>query len=256
MTTTLFADYLVSARSRFFRWAPWVTGVALLVLFLFLGNWQLQRADEKRAVLAGFEAAASARHQRLDLSVEPLESLRFRPVMLSGHYLPEQQFLLDNQVRQGQVGYRVITPLLDRDSGRTVLIERGWIPRGPERETLPDVTAGLAGDVVTIRGHVYLPFGEGYRLGAMDEAPGVWPRVIQYLDFAAIGERLQQDVPPLTVRLDPEEPLGYEREWRPVLPMGPERHLAYAVQWFGLALALVVIAMVMAYRRRMHGNHS
>jgi surfeit locus 1 family protein len=256
MTAASFTDNLAAVRSGFFRYAPWVTGAALLVLFLFLGNWQLQRADQKRGVLAGFEAAAGAEHQPLDLSVEPLESLRFRPVVLSGHYLPERQFLLDNQVRQGQAGYRVITPLVLGDSGPTVLVERGWIPRNPERGTLPDVSEELPGDIVTVRGHVYLPFGDGYRLGAMDVASDPWPRVIQYLDFGAIGERLQRDLPPLTVRLDADEPFGFQREWAPVLPMGPERHLAYAVQWFGLALALVVIAAVMAYRRRFHGNDS
>jgi surfeit locus 1 family protein len=254
MTATPFADNLVSVRSGFFRWAPWIAGAALLVLFLFLGNWQLQRADEKRAVLAGYEVAGRSEHQPLDLSVEPLESLRFRPVVLSGHYLPERQFLLDNQIRQGQAGYRVITPLVVGASGQTVLIERGWIPRSPERGTLPDVSEGLPGDAVSVRGHVYLPFGDGYRLGTMDVASDPWPRVIQYLDFGAIGGRLQRDIPPLTVRLDPKEPHGYLREWAPVLPMGPEGHLAYAVQWFGLALALVIIAAVMAYRRRFHGN--
>jgi surfeit locus 1 family protein len=254
MTATPLVDNAFSVRSGFFRWAPWGVGAALLVLFLFLGSWQLQRADEKRAVLAGFEAAGRVGHQALDLSVEPLESLRFRRVVLSGHFLPERQFLLDNQVRQGQAGYRVITPLALGNSERTILIERGWVPRSPERGTLPDVSEGLSGDAVTVRGHVYLPFGDGYRLGAMDVASDPWPRVIQYLDFGAMGERLQRPLAPLTVRLDPDEPLGYLREWTPVLPMGPERHLAYAVQWFGLALALVIIAAVMAYRRRFHGN--
>lgn len=254
MTVTLRTQYPRPDRSRLLRWSPWVAGALLLALFLSLGNWQLQRADEKRAVLADFEAAAAARHQPLDLSVEPMTLLRFRPVVVSGHYLPERQFLLDNQVREGRVGYRVITPLVD-GSGRTLLIERGWTPRTQERGTLPEVSEGLSAEPVAIRGHVYVPFGEGYRLGGMDDNAS-WPRVIQYLDFEAIGERLQRDVVPLTVRLDPDQPQGYLRDWRPVLPMGPERHLAYAAQWFGLALALVVIAIVLTFRRRHHARGS
>jgi surfeit locus 1 family protein len=254
MTAILRTEHPGSARSRLFRWVPWVAGVLLLALFLSLGNWQLQRADEKSTVLAAFEAAASARHQPLDLSVEPLTLLRFRPVVVTGRYLPERQFLLDNQVREGRVGYRVISPLVD-GNGRTLLVERGWIPRSPDREMLPDVSQGLDADPVLILGHVYLPFGDGYRLGDMDDAT-IWPRVIQYLDFEAIGARLGREVVPLTVRLDPDQPQGYLREWQPVLPMGPERHLAYAVQWFGLAVALVIIAFVMAWQRRSHGRSS
>ncbi|AGA34658.1 Cytochrome oxidase biogenesis protein Surf1, facilitates heme A insertion [Thioalkalivibrio nitratireducens DSM 14787] len=251
MAPTVGVNQRGAARARFLRWVPWVAGVALLALFLALGHWQLQRADEKRALLAAFEAAAGERYQPLDLSADPLETLRFQAVVVSGHYLREQQFLLDNQVREGRIGYRVITPLVHSGSGRAVLIERGWIPRSPERGMLPDVSEGLSADPVSIRGHVYVPFGEGYRLGAMDDA-ATWPRVIQYLDFEAMGERLQRDVVPLTVRLDPDQPSGYLRDWRPVLPMGPERHLAYAVQWFGLALALVIIALVLTRRRRFH----
>jgi surfeit locus 1 family protein len=254
MTVTLRTEHPERARSRFFRWVPWVAGTLLLALFLSLGNWQLQRADEKRTVLTDFEAAAEARHQPLDLSVDPLALLRFQPVAVTGRYLPERQFLLDNQVREGRVGYRVITPLVDA-RGRTLLIERGWIPRSPERGMLPDVSEGMNADPVSIQGQVYVPFGEGFRLGDMDDAAS-WPRVIQYLDFEAMGARLERDVVPLTVRLDPDQPQGYLRDWRPVLPMGPERHLAYAVQWFGLALALVIIAIVMTYRRRSHGRSS
>ena len=254
MSLTLSTGGLNSLRSALFTWIPWLAGVLCLALFVSLGNWQLQRADDKRAVMADFERAADAPHGSLDLSVRPLEALRFMPVQFQGRHLVDRQFLLDNQVVNGQVGYRVLTPVEHQASGRTVLLERGWISRGETRAGLPDVETGLPAGQVTIRGHVYVPYGEGYRLGVIDEGRTEWPRVIQYLDFEAIGERLGRHVEPLTVRLDEDAPHGFARDWRPVLPMGPERHLAYAVQWFGLALALIVIALIVVYRRRTHGN--
>ena len=42
------------------------------------------------------------------------------------------------------------------------------------------------------------------------------------------------------VLLDAREPQGFLRQWQ-APGFGPERHIAYAVQWFGLALALTVI---------------
>jgi surfeit locus 1 family protein len=221
----------------------------LLALFISLGNWQWQRAGEKRAIMEAFETGAEAEHRPLDLSVRHWEDLRFQPVAFRGRYVADRQFLLDNQVRDGRVGYRVITPAVHEATGQWLLVERGWVPRAPEPGRLPDL-GELPDTAQVIRGQVYVPFGEGYRIGGMDDGQHGWPRVIQYLDFETVGQRLGRPVVPITVRLDPDEPHGFHRDWRPVLPMGPERHLAYAVQWYGLALALVVIAAVLLIRRR------
>ncbi len=50
------------------------------------------------------------------------------------------------------------------------------------------------------------------------------------------------------VLLDPKEPDGYERRWSPP-GFPPMRYLAYAIQWFGLALTLAVIYVVTNLRR-------
>ena len=50
------------------------------------------------------------------------------------------------------------------------------------------------------------------------------------------------------VLLDPGEPDGYLRQWQPP-GFPPIRHIAYAVQWFSLAAALVVIYIVTNLRR-------
>ena len=52
------------------------------------------------------------------------------------------------------------------------------------------------------------------------------------------------------LKLDPASPLGYTRDLD-ILPntLPPERHLGYAVQWFGLALAVLVTALVLSLRR-------
>lgn len=243
-------------RSVLYRWIPPLVGLVLLIAFVSLGNWQLQRAEEKRAILAEFERGAEAAHRPLDLSVRPWEALRFQPVEFHARYLPARQFLLDNQVRDGRVGYRVITPAIHEATGQLLLVERGWVPRESVPGRLPDVVSGLPAGRGLIRGQVYVPFGEGYRLGGMDDGTPGWPRVVQYLDFEAMGERLGREVAPITIRLDPDHPHGFHRDWRPVLPMGAERHLAYAVQWYGMALALVVIAVVLLIRRRSKSDDS
>lgn len=242
-------DRPLALRSLLYTWIPVIVGLALLVLFVSLGNWQWQRAGEKQAILEAFERGAKSDPAPLDLSGRDWEDRRFERVQFRARYLAERQFLLDNQIREGRLGYRVITPVVHDPSGRFLLVERGWVPRPARPGPLPDV-ADLPDGRVVIRGQIYVPFGEGYRIGGMDDGQTGWPRVVQYLDFDAMGARLGEPVVPLTIRLDPDEPHGYHRDWRPVLPMGAERHMAYAVQWYGMALALVVIAAVLVIRRR------
>jgi len=50
------------------------------------------------------------------------------------------------------------------------------------------------------------------------------------------------------ILLDAGEPDGYVRNWAPP-GFPPMRHIGYAVQWFGLALALGVIYLVTNFRR-------
>jgi cytochrome oxidase assembly protein ShyY1 len=56
---------------------------------------------------------------------------------------------------------------------------------------------------------------------------------------------------PRVLKLDPDLPLGYARDLD-ILPntLPPERHVGYAVQWFGLAGAVFVTALVLTWRSR------
>lgn len=60
-----------------------------------------------------------------------------------------------------------------------------------------------------------------------------------------------QSLPDRVLRLDPSLPFGDERDLD-LLPntLPPQRHLGYAVQWFGLALTVLVVALVLEWRRR------
>ncbi len=74
------------------------------------------------------------------------------------------------------------------------------------------------------------------------------------MDIAAIAAQLQLPAAALAgqvLRLDPASPLGYTRDLD-LLPntLPPSRHLGYAVQWFAMALAVLVIAGVLHVRRR------
>jgi surfeit locus 1 family protein len=112
---------------------------------------------------------------------------------------------------------------------------------------LPDV--GVGDGARRLAGTIERLPRPGLRLGGgespSERAKG--PVVVQYPTAAALERLLGEPVLDYQLLLDAAEPDGYVREWRaPALP--PERNLAYAGQWFALAIGAVAAALVMAYR--------
>lgn len=227
-----------------------VTSLAVLVLvmlgvFLALGSWQLQRKTEKEQILESENQKSSFETVGLPLQLDDYSEWRYREVILSGTYLSSQQLLLENQIREGVVGFNVFTPL-QTTAGAVVLVDRGWLEQGEYREQLPDIS--VAETSRKIAGYAYTPFGEGLRLGSVDNEQSGWPRMIQYIDYTQVSDILGKPLLPVILRLSPEADDGYLREWA-VVAFGPERHLGYAVQWFGLALAMFVILIILVRKK-------
>jgi surfeit locus 1 family protein len=232
---------------------PSLATLVLLPLLIGLGQWQLERAAWKQALVDAHAA-------RIGEPARPLRSLlaspasgadlEYRPVTAQGLYDLDYQLLLDNQIHQGAAGYHVLTPLhLDgAGSGDAwVLVDRGWVPLGDSRTQLPAVTGPA--EPVTVRAMIRLPPEKTFRLEAVEEAGTGWPQVIQQLEIGPIGQRLGRPLLPLVLLLDPAEPGGYVRDWKPVYGITPDKHRAYAAQWFTLALVLLLIYVGVNTRR-------
>lgn len=211
--------------------------ILAMCILLGMGTWQLQRAQEKKEILTQYEKQSSQTVMPLNTSREDYTELRYRDVRVEGRYDASKQLLLDNQVRNRQAGYNVLTPFR-LQNGKWVLVDRGWVPQGLTRQLLPKVDIKQLEAVLT--GKVYVPFAAAFSLGSIDSGNKIWPRVIQYVEFSEISQLLGYDLLPLIIRLSPDAADGYLREWVAV-PFTPARHVAYAVQWYGLAIALLVI---------------
>lgn len=227
------------------RLVPSLAVAALLPGLVALGVWQTHRAQEKEAMLAQAAVHRNALPVTLAPATADAAALRYRPVQAEGHYLPNRQFLLDNQVESTRVGYHVLTPFLLRQSGEVVLVDRGWVPLGESRQRLPQVP--VTGNKRRLVGTVDRPPQVGLHLGS-GSGTGDWPRVIQYVVPTELAQALKRPVLPLVVRLGPDQPDGYVRNWHVVI-FGPERHRAYAFQWFGLAVTLAVLYLALSLRR-------
>ncbi|MBS0376202.1 MAG: SURF1 family protein [Proteobacteria bacterium] len=220
------------------RLVPTVAMLALGALCVALGQWQLGRAAEKRALAAEF-----ARGDAAPVALPPVpDGARYARVAVSGRYLAARQFLLDNMTHEGQAGYRVLTPL-ESDGGTLVLVDRGWLPVGANRALLPPVAVGEAPRRVT--GRLDRLPRAGIELAATAERG--WPRRVSYPRLAELEAALGRPLYPAIVLLDPTAADGYVRDWQPPAP-GPERHLGYALQWFAFAATLVACWFVVSLR--------
>lgn len=229
-------------------WLPWVVAVCAMALFARLGVWQFEKAGEKRAMLA--DAARALRERR----PQPLAVLNDRGrdgaydwVVLRGRFADTPAVLLDNQQRAGHVGVRAYRLFLPSD-GAPLLVDLGWSPLSADRE-LPSVPRDDAR--TTLTGLLMPPPGRGLDLGPPVAQPGgQW--LATAIDPSVLREILKSPrLAPRVLRPPPEAGFGYERDFE-ILPntLPPERHIGYAVQWFGLAATVLIVALLLERRRR------
>jgi len=217
-------------------------------LLAALGFWQLDRAAEKEALHRDFLARSAG--APLDLNAERARradatALQFRRVSLRGQFLAAT-FLLDNQVYQGDAGYDVYTPFrLDDDA--VVLVNRGWIAVGPDRGAAPPIVTPT--DTLELGGLARPPVVAPLVLRDTTPellAPGLFR--VQRIEIPAIASAHRWPLLPYEIRLDPQAPAGFARDW-PLPGSGRERHQGYALQWFAMAAVVVVLYVYFNLRR-------
>jgi len=83
----------------------------LVVLLLSLGFWQLDRAEQKEALLKQQKSSSQGAVLKLTNGMD-LNATRYRKTTITGHYDSAKQYLIDNQILNGRAGYYVMTPLM------------------------------------------------------------------------------------------------------------------------------------------------
>lgn len=206
--------------------------VAVLVTLVKLGFWQLSRAHEK-------EALSSALKYRSDQMYYSLASLpgdpRWYSLTLHGEFDHSKAVLLDNQLYRGRPGYHVLYPF-EADNG-WVLVNLGWIAAPDYREQTP-VLPEHHGEL-RISGVIAPPS----LLLELRSAPleSDWPIRVQNLHIDQLSEKMALPLKPWVLQIDPDNSIALQQTWTPVV-VGPQKHYAYAVQWFLMAVAITGLA--------------
>jgi len=225
--------------------------LAALAVLLALGKWQLDRLAWKEDLISKITARvdapptpapAESAWPRLDVHAE-----EYRHVTASGRYDFARQTLVHaNAPKENGVvraGYVVLTPLVLADGG-VVLVNRGFVPM-EMRGALADVDARTPADA-TVTGLLRASQIRDPFVPADDPASGEWFT----RDIAAIAaaQGLQRIAPFI---IDADAPARYTEGPRGGLTVisFPNRHLEYALTWFGLAATLLGVYGVFVWRR-------
>lgn len=222
-----------------------VLALVVAAVCIRLGAWQLQRLSERRAynatVLSGMDRPAVP----LDSLRGDGDSLRHRPVEVTGRYDTAQELVLAHRPRRGSPGVHIVTPLLRAGTDTGVLVVRGWV-YAPDaahadlerwREDSADAAVGYVQsyDEESARQRATLEGRILRRLTRDDAAAAVPYPVAPYLVVLTEGGDTVAGAPP---RLD-----------SPVL--GEGNHMSYAFQWFAFAaVALAGTAVFLRHSRR------
>jgi surfeit locus 1 family protein len=223
----------------------WPTAMAVpaLAVLLGLGTWQLQRHEWKSALIAAREAALAAPPIALPSSFDAARHA-FRRVRLEGRFLHEREMHTGPRTRDGQAGLEVITPLL-LDDGSAVLVMRGWVPAA---RTAPETRAeGQVAGRVMVEGLIRRPAARGRFVPDNQPGDNIWFSP----DAAAMAAHAGLDrARDFFVEAGPAaNPGGLPRGRRYRVAL-PNDHLGYAITWYALAVALLVIYILFVRRRR------
>jgi surfeit locus 1 family protein len=182
-----------------------------------LGNWQTERAAQKRAAGAAVERVA-----------------------LRGEFDPKYTVFLDNKTYRGRPGYDIVQPLR-LAAGKHVLVDRGWAPAGASRDQLPDVRTP-AGEIA-LSGVRLKRFPQAYAPDAAKPEGKVWQNVTLEQFSAWSGLALEPWVLEQHTSLDD----GLVRDW-PRAGSGAEMHESYALQWYSLAALSLILFFALNFK--------
>jgi surfeit locus 1 family protein len=236
------------ARGRLLRSRFTLTLIALILAFLFirLGFWQLERANEKQTLRSAIEARAQLSPLALQDLPSVSEALRFRKIVVRGIFEPQHQILLDNRTYQGRAGYHVITPLRISDTDRRVLVNRGWIEMGKSRDVLP-IDKPPPGEV-EVHGIIEILSCPPNILGMIGKPNPSWGKRWPYLDIDYFQTQAGYALEPFLILEDRSDPGGLVRIW-PQLEIDPTIHTAYAIQWFAFATIVLIVYSRLVFGR-------
>ncbi len=234
------------ARSHFGLLLLSVLALIGVIILVMLGNWQMARKHWKSELIKTVE---------LRLDQDPIafeevfgrykvEDMAYVPVRLEGRFLhgQERHYFLP---LGGQVGWHVLTPFALKRGG-VVFVDRGFVPQGlKEQKSRPE---GLPDGELKIEGLVRLFETKGWFTPDNQPLTNEW----YWRDGAALYESLPAyKGARYEVMVDARKSaqFGTWPKAGVTRVKFQDKHLGYALTWYGLALALIGVFCAFVFAR-------
>ena len=203
--------------------------IFFVIVFVFLGVWQIERAAHKEGLLQAFNSEQESPPIRLTS-----QSPDWSRVFVDGIFDSSRQILIDNQIHKGKVGYKIFTPFRF-DDNKIVLVDRGWIAQGQSRSDLPQLN--ILEKKSRIIATVTSP--EQGVLAGSELLTNEWPRVSQTKAVEVIALAFKEPILDIVLVLDPGS--SQITEFIQIKPFAitPVKHYGYAMQWFTMSIVLL-----------------
>ena len=218
-----------------------IFAIIFVPITISLGLWQIERAEEKKLILANYDnllisaPVALKKNQTLD---------NWQPLETTGIY---QDLVVyeDNAINSGKAGFKVYH-LFENDDGTLVFIHRGFIERNLIKNNLPKIEIPVGKK--SIKGTALFKQDNTF-IKNVEESDG---RIIQEFSTPVLIKKFpilkDRYLHPFLFNLDIRDVDKYQSIEKPV-NMSASKHIGYAIQWFGLCIALIILT-IYAYRKK------
>ena len=194
--------------------------IFFLPTLLFLGSWQVVRGLEKQDIWEKY----SLNQSKAPINISKIsdgfqENFSYRTVFLRGSYV-DKSVWLDNRIYRQTRGYEVFTPFITQD-GRAFLINRGWTDKIYTEQSRDTSSNGRVFQELTLE-----------------------EMQIKYSDL---------DLDNSLIQISPASAGALEPVWSPSV-FKAQRHWAYAAQWYGLFVVLLIGYIIYGNKRGREAN--
>ena len=204
-----------------------------------LGVWQVNRANEKIEILENYDTLLLSTPLALDN-----DHKNWQPVKTSGTF---EDFIIyeDNAILDGKAGYKIYHLFKNSDNSY-IFIHRGFVERNKIKNNLPEVE--VPEGIKNLEGKVLKRTNNAF-IQNIQESDS---RIIQEFDLSYLKERhsslKNKEIYEYLFNLQAENEMKFSAIEKPV-NMSSSKHIGYAIQWFGLCAALIILT-IYAYRRK------
>lgn len=237
----------MTERPERFPWLATVLLIPALAILLGLGVWQVERLQWKTDLIRRIDAARTGAPRSAEQVLRDQAAGKVQDYARVNATCPDIErtpYLRVYAIREGEPGYRLVTPCtLMGGPYRTLLADRGFVLQ----DDMPRLRATVARRLDTpVVGVLRAPGKPGWMTPPDEPANNIW----RSRNIPAMAAALHAPAPaPLFLMLESPKPQGFGPQPESLPVDIPNNHLGYAITWFGLAAALLVMYASMLFKR-------